>query len=45
MGIPSSQIGSDATVKALYTISKQLDQMIHLLGHLITTTTTTTAVP
>ncbi len=51
MAIQANQIGNDPQSKLLWQISKQLEQVLGVLGHIAnntapaTTTTTTTAAP
>jgi hypothetical protein len=51
MAIPSQQIGQDPQSKLLWQISKQLEQLLGVMGAIaanttpITTTTTTTVAP
>ena len=45
MAIPSRPIGQGPQAELLWNISKQLEQLIGLVGKLATTTTTTTAAP
>lgn len=42
MAIPSRPIGQDPASQQLWRISKQLEQIIGLIGNSITTTTSTT---
>lgn len=42
MAIPSRPIGQDPQSQLLWNISKQLETLIKIVGHISTTTTTTT---
>ena len=45
MSIPVGQTGMSTEAKLLRQISKQLDQLIKVMGKLVVTTTTTTTAP
>ena len=45
MAIPSRPLSQDPQSQLLWNISKQLEQLIGLVGNLTTTTTTTTVAP
>lgn len=45
MAIPARPLSQDPQSQLLWNISKQLEQLIGLVGKLGTTTTTTTAAP